>query len=179
MLKDITALLPKEYRDAQLIRDLLTPVDTVDARQRSRAEEIARQIMLDQLTINLAVEEKLAGITPAPGATLDDRRAAVIAKWRSGGKTDLAQIQRVCDAWKNGEVEVSYQGDTIHLQFVGAYGVPADMDGLLAAVGDVRPAHLAVEYALRYLLLRDVRAMTVATLQQQPITNFAFRRDDG
>ena len=36
------------------------------------------------------------------------------------------------------------------------------------------PCHLAVSYLYRYLLVREVGAMTVAELEKRPIHDFAF-----
>ena len=175
-MPDILSALPREYRGDRWVQSLLHAVQAADEAQRTRADEIAAQILLDTLTFHLEAEERIAGIRPPKGASVADRLSALSAKWRSGGKVDLDQIQRVCDAWKDGEVEVQYEADTIHLLFVGAFGVPADMDGLLAAVGDMRPAHLAITYALRYLLVREVAGMTVGALTACTIDQFAFGR---
>ena len=70
---------------------------------------------------------------------------------------------------------VSFTGGKIRLQFVGAYGVPVDLDALKAAVRLVIPAHLAAEYAIKYLLIRDIHeVMTISTLETQPLGIFAF-----
>ena len=84
-------------------------------------------------------------------------------------------MQAVCDAWKNGEVVVSFPDGSIRLQFVGAFGVPSDLNALMTAVRLVIPAHLAVEYILKYLLIRDIHeVMTIGTLETQQLSNFAF-----
>lgn len=124
----------------------------------------------------LVIEERLCGITPAPGQTVQDRKSAVAARWRSGGPVTLRQIQAVADAWRNGEVNVSFTDGTILLRFVGEYGVPDDMDGLTDALDRLKPAHLPIRYALRYLLVRDVAAMTVADMAAQPLNKFAGGR---
>ena len=124
----------------------------------------------------LVIEERLCGITPAPGQTVQDRKSAVAARWRSGGPVTLRQIQAVADAWRGGEVNVSFTDGVIHLQFVGEYGVPDDMDGLMDAIERMKPAHLPVRYALRYLLVRDAMAMTVADMAAQPLNKFAGGR---
>ena len=99
------------------------------------------------------------------------------AKWRSAtGKCDVDLIQRVCDSWQNGEVDVDFVDGEIVLRFVGAYGVP-DADALAAlktAVQEVIPAHLAVAYLYRYLLVREVHGMVISTLQTHTIDEFAF-----
>ena len=170
---DLLSQLPVQYRRDPWVRALLGAVADKDKAQRARADEVTAQILLDALTINLETEERIAGITPSQSATLEDRLSALAAKWRSGGKIDIDQIQRVCDAWRNGEVEVEFTGSTIHLRFVGQYGVPKDMAGLLDAVGDIRPAHLAIAYTIRYLLVREVRTLTVGELQAHTMSEFA------
>lgn len=73
-------------------------------------------------------------------------------------------------------MNVSFTDGTILLRFVGEYGVPDDMDGLMDAIERLKPAHLPVRYALRYLLVRDVAAMTVADMAAQPLNKFAGGR---
>ena len=117
-------------------------------------------------------EAKMA-ITPSAGQTLEDRRSAIQAKWKSAGKIDLALIQAVCDSWKNGEVSAAFTGGTIQLTFNSIYGVPSDLQTLLNAVDDVKPAHLELAYVLKYLLISDVQAMTLSQMEVTPINHFA------
>ena len=116
----------------------------------------------------------MAALTPLPGAALVPRRRALSPLWRANGKVGLEQIQVVADAWRNGEVAVSFTQGRIHIQFVGSFGVPADMDGLKLAMGRAVPAHLPVDYTLRYLLIRDIHgAMTLSELERTPLNHFA------
>lgn len=169
--------LPTAYRKDAWVIALLSAIADVDSAQRADADETAQQMFLDSMTWALAIEERIAGITPAAGASLEERRSVLQAKWRSAtGKCDVDLIQRVCDSWKNGEVDVDFVDGEIVLKFVGAYGVP-DADALAAlkaAVQEVIPAHLAVQYLYRYLLVREVSAMTVSELQTHTIDEFAF-----
>ena len=169
--------LPTAYRKDAWVIALLSAIAGVDSAQRADADETAQQMFLDSMTWALAIEERIAGITPAAGAGVEERRSVLQAKWRSAtGKCDVDLIQRVCDSWKNGEVDVDFVDGEIVLRFVGAYGVP-DADALAAlqsAVQEVIPAHLAVQYLYRYLLVREVSAMTVSELQTHTIDEFAF-----
>lgn len=169
--------LPTAYRKDAWVIALLSAIAGVDDAQRADADETAQQMFLDSMTWALAIEERIAGITPAAGASLEERRSVLQAKWRSAtGKCDVDLIQRVCDSWQNGEVDVDFADGEIVLRFVGAYGVP-DADALAAlqsAVQEVIPAHLAVQYLYRYLLVREVSAMTVSELQTHTIDEFAF-----
>ena len=167
--------LPKQYRKDPWIIALVNAMQGVLDAQEAATRSVTAQESLDTVTWNLAVEERLAGITPPPGATLESRRTALKAKWRSVGKLTIEQIQAVADAWKNGEVVVSFPDGRIRVQFVGSLGVPEDMDSLKAAIRLVIPAHLPVDYLLRYLLIRDIHeVMTIAELENQPLSNFAF-----
>lgn len=169
--------LPTAYRKDAWVIALLSAIAGVDDAQRADADETAQQMFLDSMTWALAIEERIAGITPAAGASVEERRSVLQAKWRSAtGKCDVDLIQRVCDSWQNGEVDVDFVDGEIVLRFVGAYGVP-DADALAAlqsAVQEVIPAHLAVKYLYRYLLVREVSAMTVSELQTHTIDEFAF-----
>ena len=62
----------------------------------------------------------------------------------------LAQIQAVADAWRNGVVDVGFDGSTITVTFVGELGIPEDLDGLKSALEMTIPAHLALRYEFRY-----------------------------
>ena len=167
--------LPRQYRSDPTVQILANAIQSVLEHQESEAASIHTQLSLDAVTWNLDTEERIAGIIPPPNATSESRRTALKAKWRSGGKLTIEQVQAVCDAWKNGEVEVSFPDGRIHLQFVGSYGVPVDLDTLMAAARLVIPAHLAAGYAIKYLLVRDIHnAMTIGTLQSQQLSNFAF-----
>ena len=167
--------LPRQYRKDPWIIAMVNAMQGVLDAQEAATRSVTAQESLDTVTWNLAVEERLAGITPPPGSTLESRRTALKAKWRSVGKLTIEQIQAVADAWKNGEVVVSFPDGRIRVQFVGSFGVPEDMDSLKAAIRLVIPAHLPVDYLLRYLLIRDIHeVMTIAELENQPLSNFAF-----
>lgn len=117
--------------------------------------------------------EKKMGITPSAEQTMADRRSTIQAKWKSGGKADLELIQAVCDSWMNGEVSAAFTDGTIQLTFNSIFGVPSDLQTLLSAVDDVKPAHLAVAYVLKYLLISDVQAMTLSEMEASPLSDFA------
>lgn len=168
--------LPKEYRRDDWVTELLQACQqALDSGVMEPVQQLAGDILLDRMTERqLAVEERLCGISPSDGAAIEDRKAAVAARWKTGVALTLEQLQALCDSWRNGEVEADYVGDRIVIQFVGAYGVPDDLAGLKAALEDARPAHLPVDYLFRYLLVREVSAMTLDQLQAQQIKNFAF-----
>lgn len=166
--------LPVAYRTGKWVRDLLAAVQSLDDTQREQMLDITQQLFPGSMTWALAIEERDAGL--ASTGTLEERRTALIARWRAAGKCDVELIQRVCDSWKNGEISVGFAEGVIVLTFVGAYGVPeaAELAALQDAVEHTIPCHLAVSYLYRYLLVREVDGMTLDELQGHTMHDFAF-----
>lgn len=171
--------LPRQYRTDPWVIAIADAILGVLEDQDARSRSIRAQISLDTITWALEIEERQAGIVPPAGATLENRRSVLKAKLRSGGKVDIGQIQAVADAWRNGEVEVSFPDGCIHIQFIGSYGVPEDLEGLLAAVREVIPAHLPLDYALRYLLIRDIHLKKTLTEMEALELNEFMGGDNG
>ena len=166
--------LPVAYRTDKWVCDLLAAIQSLDDTQREQMLDITQQLFPGSMTWALAIEERDAGL--ASTGTLEERRTALIARWRGSGKCDVDLIQRVCDSWKNGEISVGFAEGVIALTFVGAYGVPeaAELAALQEAVDRTIPCHLAVSYLYRYLLVREVDGMTLDELQGHTMHDFAF-----
>ena len=149
---------------------LAAAVEAKLAGQRGEIASLPQQMSLDTVSWNLPVEERVAGISPAPGASLEQRRTALKARWRSSGKATLEQIQTVADSWRNGAVEAAFTEGRIVVRFVGPFGIPEDLDSLELVI----PAHLAMEYRFRYLLIRDLHQVkTLAEMEQLTLNQFA------
>lgn len=174
MYEDMLTSLPVAYRKDRWVRDLLEAIRGLDESQRAEMLDTAAQLFPASMTWLLETEERAANL-PSAG-TLEERRTALIARWRGAGKCDVERIQSVCDSWRNGEISVGFAEGVIVLTFVGAYGVPeaAELAALHDAVEHTIPCHLAVSYLYRYLLVREVSAMTVDELQRHRIGDFAF-----
>ena len=166
--------LPVAYRTDKWVCDLLAAIQSLDDTQRVAMLDTAAQLYPDSMTWLLETEERAANL-PSIG-TLEERRTALIARWRGAGKCDVERIQSVCDSWRNGEISVGFAKGVIVLTFVGAYGIPApaELAALQEAVDRTIPCHLAVQFLWRWLLVREVSAMTVDELQSHPISDFAF-----
>ena len=166
--------LPVAYRTDKWVCDLLAAIQSLDDTQREQMLDITQQLFPGSMTWALAIEERDAGL--ASTGTLEERRTALIARWRGSGKCDVDLIQRVCDSWKNGEISVGFAKGVVVLTFIGAYGIPApaELAALQEAVEHTIPCHLAVSYLYRYLLVREVDGMTLDELQGHTMHDFAF-----
>lgn len=118
--------------------------------------------------------ERLLGLGQDESKTLADRRAAIQAAWNVGNKPSLSGIQAICDSWQAGGVIASYVPGTLTLKFQGAAGIPANIEDLQRAITQTVPAQIIVEYAYRYLLIREVHeVMTLAEIEETPLSHFA------
>lgn len=171
--------MPQEYRRDSWVQVIAYAAQgALDGDVLDEARQLACELLLDQMSERqLAAEEKLCGITPPLGATIDDRRAAVAARWRTSSHAGVQDLQDICNRWSDGDVEVRYVDDTIQIEFVGIFGVPADMATLQDAIAAIVPAHIPLEYIIKYKLWRDfadktwadLAAMTWAEAQDQEV----------
>lgn len=97
---------------------------------------------------------------------LEQRRSVVISKMRGSGKVSASMLKNVAQAYERGSIEVSVQPAeykvTIH--FRDTLGIPPNLSDLQSAIEAIKPAHMAVDYALRYLTIAEVEGMTVEQL---------------
>ena len=169
--QDILNMLPRIYRKDKWLNDLFNAVGLSIDRLEQDCENALNELFGDTATYALPMYEKEL-LLNGDGKTLEDRRAAVIAGWQRGGKVDIYQIQAAANAWRNGETVVDFRNGKIVVTFVGAFGVPDDMQGLRDAINIIKPAHLIVEYVFRYLLIKDIHE--VKTIAEMNDTNLSM-----
>lgn len=175
MFKDDTLeCLYKQYREDPWLKDLLDAAGLTVGQVADRVAALPDQMFLETMSWQLAIEERMAGLSPAPGAHIEDRKSVLSAKWRSGGKAGASELQMVADSWSNGRTAVDFVDNKIQVTFTGEYGLPSDRAGLENALEEVKPAHLPIYYLVRYILIRDISAMAVRDIEAHKIKEFAF-----
>lgn len=178
MYKDILLkLIHKVYRRDPWIQELFKSAGITLENLEEIIEEINDQYFFDTATdLGLDIYEKELGLSS--GGTIEDRRAKVEAAWKNGNKVDIYQLQAVADSWKNGETEITFINGKINIKFIGDYGVPTDLESLKTAIENTKPAHLAVIYAFKYLLIKDIHeVLTINQMQQLKLNQFAGGKD--
>ena len=139
--------LPVQHRRDPWLIVLAAALQVPMDRQGEVIRSLPNQISLDRVTWNLPVEERVAGIVPPAGATVEQRRAALRAKWRSSGKATLAQIQAVAESWESQRVETSFLAGVIGIDIINLrQGTVAE---IREAVEKIKPAHLPLEITER------------------------------
>ncbi len=139
-------------------------------------DETLQQFFVRTATWGLDRWESELGIATDPSKPLDQRRAVVESKLRGSGKFSGRLVKSVAEAYERGRVEVSFQpgewGFTV--KFVDTVGIPPNLDDLKAAIEEIKPAHLKVEFEFNYMLISDVHGiLTLHELEEIPLNHFA------
>lgn len=138
--------------------------------------------VLKQFYVETATEEGLSrweefvGLSSYAGKPLDQRRSRIISKLRGMGAVTVALIQNVAESYVYGTVAVTDHPETYSftIKFVDALGIPPNLQDLKDAIEEIKPAHLAVVYEYKYLLIKDIHeVMTITEMETHPLTDFA------
>ena len=118
--------------------------------------------------------EKILGLPSDESKALRDRRAAIQAAWNVITKPTLQTMQAICDSWQAGGVIAGYAPGVLTLHFIGDVGIPANVEDLKRAIEQTVPAHILVEYAYRYLLIKEIHGeKTLKDMETLPLNYFA------
>lgn len=138
------------------------------------------QLNVETATWGLCAWERALGIPVDVSKSDTDRRNDIMSKLRGVGTVTASMLAGVVKSFVRGDVSVSEipEQSTIIIKFDGEYGVPDGIDKVKSAVEKIKPAHLAIDYAYHYLLIRDVHeAMTINELNEKPLGIFAGGSD--
>lgn len=177
---EILAFLSKIYKNDPYTKALLQPLNG----QIQNIDDVIK-IIKNNFFFNSLTEdgckwyEKLLGLIVGSNQTIEDRRSSIQAKWLSNTHNDIVLIQKACDAWKNGEVEADFINGKLQITFIGEYGIPDDLDGLLRAVDVIKPAHIAYYLIFKYLLIKDIHEVkTIEEMENITLNSFAFGSEE-
>lgn len=177
---DIIALINRAYRTDEFVNDFTGAVTSVMNSIIAFCNAVHDNIFFDSLDEDGVLWwENMLAIIPASYQTIGDRRSKIQAKWLSKYHNDMELIQRVCDAWKNGEVEVDFVNGKIQIQFVGTFGIPSDLDALMASVKEVKPAHLPYLILFKFLLIENIHEIkTLEEMEKIMIDSFSSGHEE-
>lgn len=126
--------------------------------------------------------EKAYGILPDVAKDLEYRRTRLVSRMRGYGTTTHEMIRTVSGSYVNGEVAVTENnpGYSFTVKFISTKGIPPNLDDLKAAIEEIKPAHLAVEYQFSYLIWREIDAAGIIfpELDQKNLTWIEFERGE-
>jgi hypothetical protein len=126
------------------------------------------------VTWGLARLERVFGLATDPSLPLESRRSALVAKLRGSGTSTLAQIRAIAESYSNGGLAITerFSEYTVEIEFTDDLGVPVYLDELKKSLRAAVPAHLAIDFVLRWLTLADLVAagVTWGQLRSEGVT---------
>lgn len=109
---------------------------------------------------------------------IEFRRSVVISKLRGAGTTTKDMIKNVAKSYTNGDVEVieNTKDYSFIVKFVSILGTPPNLDDLVNAIEDIKPAHLECVYEFKYNTHKVLSKFTHSELSQY--THRAIREEE-
>jgi hypothetical protein len=149
---------PTYYQYAQVYQEVQNAIGSeVDLVDQSNTD-LQNQLYIAKATWGLTYWENALGITTNEADSYDIRRSRVLSKWRGFGNFSAALVDTVAAAYSGGEVEVTVDipNYVVHIKFIGARGVPPNLDDLLAQLDNIIHAHLELTYEYTYITWGEV-----------------------
>lgn len=144
--------LPDFWDKSAEVLDIQRTMEPSIAQAWADRNGLLAQLNVRTATWGLAQWETSLGLPVDVSKAPAYRRTRIISKLRGQGTTTVAMIKNVAESFSNGQVEVlehpaEYRFD---IKFVGTIGIPPNMDDLMAAIEDIKPAHLAYDYIILF-----------------------------
>lgn len=120
------------------------------------------QYFVSTATWGLDFWEKELGIMIDSSKPFSQRRSVILSKLRGIGTVTVSLIKSVAEAYDGGTVNVTMKPETytFTVKFVDTRGIPPNLDDLKAVIEEIKPAHLAVEYAFTYTQWEELKQKT-------------------
>lgn len=97
--------------------------------------------------------ERMLNIPTAENVPDNQRQSRILGKLRGTGTCTSELLKSVAETYSNGECEI-IENPSLYkfcVKFIGALGVPPNLQDLKNTIDDIKPAHLIVEYVFTYL----------------------------
>lgn len=167
---------PDYYRESLVMAAIFGTVAEELAAAGADNDDIETQLNISTATWGLDIWEKTLDLVPYPDKPYSQRRERIISKLRGHGVVNRAFLETVAESYYGGDIDVINSAATYEftVKFISEIGVPENLDDIKEAIEDVKPAHLAIIWAFRYLLIKDVHeVMTITQIQTHKLTDFA------
>lgn len=171
--------LPGYYRKSKVVTDLYDVIQKVLNKVANdiSAEDLRLFIMT---TDNFTLHEKDVGLSEII-ADRETKRSRVLARIQGNNlltKTELESLIKIYD--KSGcTIIEDYPKYTVVILFSGMTGVPYNIEQIKAAVEEVKPAHIKVEYDFRYNTWSEVKRKFKVWNDINTLTWDGVRKYDG
>lgn len=150
---DLMKYLPKYWHTIKEMKALQNSLGIEVSELHCAIDDTLAQMFVTSATWGLELWEQELGIETNRTLSDEFRREVILAKMRGTATTTKALIKSVATAFSNGEVEITEDNAryVVKIKFIGARGVPANIEGFKKSLNQIIPAHLVVEYIFTYM----------------------------
>ncbi len=168
-------LLPDYYKNSREVIELQAAFEHWTEALKASKADLFLQFNVNSATSGLTMWEKALKLETDITKPYEFRRTRILSKLRGAGTTTKQMIKNVAESFSNGQVDIiEYNsGGRFVVKFVGTLGAPPNLNDLKASIEEIKPAHLAVTYAYRYLTISQVQGMKFRELQARKLTDFS------
>lgn len=168
--------LPEYYQKSKESREIQEAVEPGIEILWQNRDELLAQVNVDTATWGLPLWEKMLGLETDVSKSDEDRRSRIRSKLRGQGTVTAEMLKNIAESFSGGECEVIEQNGEYRfdIKFVGNIGTPPNMQDLINALEEAKPAHLAYRFLYTYLLIREIHdVVTIDELQTIELDKFA------
>lgn len=161
MMQHLRDWIPDRYHKIPQLATIIDAEDPEVKAFRAAVMDLLAQFDVDTATWGLAYFERDWGIQTDLSLTLDERRGTIKAKMRGTAVSTATQLELIADAYGRSKSTVTEfpRKYLVRVQFDGEYGLPANMTLVRQVLREMTPAHLGLEYYLRYPLREKALAL--------------------
>lgn len=151
--------LPEYYESSRVIKIISQVRGEEIDKLRQALNETQGQFFINTSTWSLDDWEEELGLPLAPEQPESQRRAKIKSRIRGKGTCTIKIAKEVAESYENGAVEVveNHPQYMVLIIFVDVYGVPPNINDLMAALRAVIPAHLEIQYQYRWTIYGDIK----------------------
>lgn len=149
---DLMKYLPWYYQNSDVMRTIQDSNSLEVGKLKYNIDDSINQLFIDTATWGLDRLERIFNIETDINKSFEDRREILKAKLRGTGTVTKQMIKNVAQAFSGGEVEVIEDNANCNfiIKFIGIKGIPKNMQGLINAIEEIKPAHLGYSFSYTY-----------------------------
>ena len=156
---ELIKYLPSFYYSSLEVVNIQDSINAENNKLQLAVKDLIDQLFVVSATWGLDYWENYLGIESDISESYSNRREVIKAKLRGIGTTTIEMIKNTAAAFTGGEVEViEYPLEyRFVIQFIGILGIPPNMSGLINAIEEIKPAHLAYSFKYTYTVWNNLK----------------------
>ncbi|SNT18815.1 hypothetical protein SAMN05446037_104927 [Anaerovirgula multivorans] len=162
--------LPTYERKSKVFQEIMKAAAKEVDQEYVDIKSLSNQLLINTATWGLAIYEQELGIQTDINKSYEERRNAIIAKWRGIGKVDKNLIQLITESYAVGDVSVVFN-HAITIYLLGVNETMIGMKDLLNSIEEIKPAHLRLQIIYVYITYGELSPSTYGDLR-----SFTYRQ---